>query len=277
MSAALRGVRGAESVIVKTATAIVLTAMLLPIVTVVTISFTAATTIQFPPPSLSMRWYSATWDMLFGADADIVRLREALTTSLRIGALSAVLCLIVGVPAAYALVRYEFPGQRLANELVDLPVVFPAIVLGIAMLIIVSALPFDLGMTQLVLAHSIIALPFMIRNVATSLHGLDPSLQEAAYTLGASPLRGFFEIVLPVIRGGIASGIMLVFVLSFNEFTLTYFLSTVDVFPLSMWLFQQSNTTLNPSIFAVSTLIIVINIMIVVLVDLVAGSPTAKN
>ena len=80
------------------------------------------------------------------------------------------------------------------------------------------------------------------------------------------------EIILPLIRGGIVSGLLLVFVLSFNEFTLTYFLYTVDVYPLSMWLFQQSNTSLNPAIFAVSTLIIVLNVFIVFVLDRMIGS-----
>jgi putative spermidine/putrescine transport system permease protein len=267
----LSGIKGFEARLVKFATAAILVLMLLPIVTVAILSFTSAATTQFPPPGFGLRWYRVTWSMLFGPDADMVRLREALLTSLMVGGATALVCLAVGLPAAYALVRYDFKGKTLVDELVDLPVIFPAIVLGIALLIVASALPFDPGVAQLIVAHSIIALPFMIRNIAASLHGLDPSLQEAANTLGATPLRAFAEIVLPVIRGGIASGLMIVFVLSFNEFTLTYFLSSVDVFPLSIWLFQKSNSTLDPSIFAVSTIIILINIAIIIVVDRLAG------
>ena len=97
--------------------------------------------------------------MMFRADAGIIRLREAFLTSLQIGAATAVLCLAAGVPAAYAPTHGDFPGRRLADRMVDLPVAFPAIVLGIALLVIVSALPFELGMAQLVLAHAILALP----------------------------------------------------------------------------------------------------------------------
>lgn len=267
----LRGVGRGEAFAVKGLAAIVIIWMLLPIATVIVISFTASTTTQFPPPGFSLHWYQRVFDMLFGPDAEVSRLGEALATSLEVATLAAILCFVVGLPAAYALARCEFRLKALVNDLIDLPVAFPAIVFGIALLIVVSILPVDLDLLQLVIPHAIIGLPFMIRNIAASLNGLDGSLQEAARTLGASPARAFFEIVLPIARNGIASGLMIVFVLSFNEFTLTYFLSTVDIFPLSMWLFQQSNSTLDPTIFAVSTLIIAINAVIISLVDRFAG------
>jgi putative spermidine/putrescine transport system permease protein len=104
------------------------------------------------------------------------------------------------------------------------------------------------------------------------MHGMDPALEEAAKTLGASGVRAFAEIVLPLARGGIASGALLVFILSFNEFTLSYFLYTVDVFPLSIWLFQQSNTSFSPAIFAVSSLMILLNILIILALDMLIGN-----
>jgi putative spermidine/putrescine transport system permease protein len=105
-----------------------------------------------------------------------------------------------------------------------------------------------------------------------AMRGIDPALEEAAKTLGASPFRMFREIVLPLSGGGIASGAILVFILSFNEFTLSYFLYTVDVFPLPIWLFQQANTSFSPAVFAVSSLIVVINVAAVLVLDtLVSG------
>ena len=104
-----------------------------------------------------------------------------------------------------------------------------------------------------------------------SMRGIDPALQEAARTLGASSVRAFVDIVLPLARHGILSGALLVFIISFNEFTLSYFLYTIDVFPLSIWLFQQSNTSFSPAIFAISTLTILITIGVILTVDLVAG------
>jgi putative spermidine/putrescine transport system permease protein len=265
------GRSGVEARLILIATIVLLGLAVLPIAMVIAISFTAGTTVQFPPPGLSLRWYREVWEMLAAEPSGLSRLRESLVASLEIAAATSVLCLVTGLPAAYALVRRRFRGRVLAEELLGLPVVFPTVVLGIALLVIVSATGIDFGAFQIVVAHAIIGLPFMIRNCTAALHGLDPALEEAARTLGASAPRAFWEVVLPLIRGGVASGAILVFVLSFNEFTLCYFLYTIDVFPLSIWLFQQSNTSFSPAVFAVSALLVLLNVLIITGVDLAIG------
>jgi putative spermidine/putrescine transport system permease protein len=265
------GRHGIEAAIVKALTFVLLLALLAPIAMVVAMSFTPATTLQFPPPGLSLRWYEDVWSLVSGPDAAIARLPESLAASLEIAAATSVVCLMAGVPASYALVRFRFPGRSLMEELLGLPVVFPTVVLGVALLMLVSQSGLDLGMAQIVIAHSIIGLPFMMRNCMASMRGIDPVLQEAAQTLGASSLRAFVEIVLPLARQGIVSGALMVFIISFNEFTLSYFLYTIDVFPLSIWLFQQSNTSFSPAIFAVSTLTILMSVVVILAVDLLAG------
>lgn len=244
---------------------------LLPIFVIVILSFTATTTLQFPPPEIGLRWYREMWLMIAGPDSGFLRLKEAFLTTLIIASLASLLCVVAGVPAAYALTRRSFFTKGLVEELIGLPVVFPAVVLGVALLTFVSSLGLRLGTFQLVIAHAIIGLPFMVRNCLASLTGVDQSLEAAAQTLGAPPLRAFFETTLPLMRAGIASGTMLVFVLSFNEFTLAYFLYTVDVFPLSIWLFQQSNTSFSPVILAISAVMIVVNVVAILAVDRVAG------
>ncbi|MGE0769985.1 MAG: ABC transporter permease [Hyphomicrobiaceae bacterium] len=265
------GRHGLEAFIVKGVTFTLLLVLLAPIVMVIAMSFTAATTLQFPPPALSLHWYEEVWALLAGPDADFARLTESLIVSLEIAAAASLVCVLAGVPASYAMVRLPFRGRGLIEELLGLPVVFPTVVLGVALLMLISQSGIDLGMGQIVIAHSIIGLPFMMRNCMASMRGIDPVLQEAARTLGASDLRAFFDIVLPLARQGIVSGTLLVFIISFNEFTLSYFLYTIDVFPLSIWLFQQSNTSFSPAIFAVSTLTILITVGVILAVDLLAG------
>lgn len=265
------GRQGVEAAIVKGITLVLVLLLLAPIVMVVAMSFTAGTTLQFPPPGLSLRWYAEVWALLTGPDAAIARLGESLAVSLQIATATSILCVLAGVPASYALVRLQFPGRSFVEELLGLPVVFPTVVLGVALLMLVSQSGLDLGMGQIVIAHAIIGLPFMMRNCMASMRGIDPVLQEAAKTLGASGARAFVEIVLPLSREGIVSGALLVFIISFNEFTLSYFLYTIDVFPLSIWLFQQSNTSFSPAIFAVSTLTIFITVSVILAVDLLAG------
>jgi len=210
--------------------------------------------------------------MLIGADASLLRLREAMVASLMIAGGAAMTAAVTGVPAAYALIRFRFPGRLAVEQYLGLPLIFPSVVLGISLLVIVTLLPFNLGMVQIIIAHSLIGLPFMIRNCMAALDGVDPHLEEAARTLGASWLTAFADITFPLMRSGVASGILLVFIISYNEFTLSYFLYTVDVFPLPIWLFQQSNTSFSPAVFAVSSLIILVNVMVVFVVDRVIGS-----
>lgn len=265
------GRTGFEASMIRSLTLILLLLFLAPIGTVVLISFTSGTTLQFPPPGFSLRWYAEVWGMVFGPNAGIARLAESILVSLEIAALTAAVCMLAGIPACYALERFRFPGRALIEELLGLPVVFPAVVLGIALLVLVSVAGLDLGLFQIVAAHSVIGLPFMMRNCLASMRGIDHSLEESARVLGASPVRAFFEIVLPLARGGIVSGALLVFILSFNEFTLSYFLYTVDVFPLSIWLFQQANTSFSPAVFAVSSLIVVLNVAAILIVDGIAA------
>lgn len=270
------GRSGPEARLITALTCILLLLLLLPIVMVLAMSFTSVTTLQFPPPDLSLRWYAEVWSMLSDAQGDFTRLRESFETSFLIAAATSMVCLVAGVPASYALVRFRFLGRRVVEELLlSVPIIFPTVVLGVSLLVIVSISGVDLGIFQIVIAHSIIGLPFMMRNCVAALHGIDPSLQEAAKTLGASSVRAFVEVILPLIRGGMSSGVLLVFILSFNEFTLSYFLYTVDVFPLSIWLFQQSNTSFSPAIFAVSSLMIVINIAVILIVDKAFGTQRA--
>jgi putative spermidine/putrescine transport system permease protein len=281
MSAApdVTGRSGSEWRLIKLIAGVLILLMLSPIVMVVLMSFTGGATLQFPPPGLSFRWYQEVWQLLVGPDADLVRLREAVIESLQIAALTSVVTVLAGVPASYALTRYGFTGKAVTEELLGLPVVFPAVVLGIALLVLFSRLSVDLGLFQIVIAHSIIGLPFLMRNCMAAMQGVDPALEEAAKTLGASPLRMFREIVLPLAGGGIASGAILVFILSFNEFTLSYFLYTVDVFPLPIWLFQQANTSFSPAVFAVSSLVVVVNVAAVLVLDtlIASGSSVSKR
>ena len=263
--------QGLEATLITWITVVVLALIFSPIIVVMLMSFTAGTTLQFPPPGFSLQWYAEVWRSATGEVSSFARLTESFRVSATIAALAATICVLAGVPASYALVRYRFSGRAAVEELLGLPVVFPSVVLGIACLILVSASNLRLGVWQIVIPHAIIFLPFMMRNCTTALREVDPALEEAARTLGASPLRTFVEIVLPLMRGGIVSGVLLVFILSFNEFTLSYFLHSVDVFPLPILLFQESYTSFSPAIFAVSSLAILLNVAIILIVDAIWG------
>ncbi|QEX24313.1 ABC transporter permease [Hypericibacter adhaerens] len=251
-------------------TGLLLLIMLSPILTVVVMSLTDGSTLQFPPPGFSLRWYRSAWELL--ADpADTGRFREALVTSLAISLTVMILASAAGIPAAYALVRHRFRGKPLVEILVTLPLVFPLVVLGISFLVIVSELGIEQGFLRIVVAHVILVLPFVVRNCVASLTALPLSHEEAARVLGANWWRSLMEIVLPTMKPGIVAGMLLAFIVSFNEFTVAYFLYTIDVFPLPVWLFSRSNTSLDPTIFALSSGVILLDFILIWILDRLVG------
>ena len=255
-------------------TLVVLLAVISPIVMVVVMSFTTAETPTFPPPGWSLRWYESI--LLFvtdqGAALGSGRFMESVATSLLIGAVVMVLAVAVGVPASYALVRYRFPGKLFVEQLISLSLVFPAVVMGIALLMMTSRIPGDMGFAGIVTAHVIITFPFVVRNCTAALRGVSVTLEEAARTLGAGWWRTFYEVVFPLMRPGILAGGLIAFILSFNEFTVTYFLYTVDVQPFPIWLFSRSNTSLDPTIFALASVVIIFDVILIWFLDRIAGN-----
>ncbi len=256
-------------------TIVLLAIMLAPIAIIIFISFTVGDSLQFPPPEMGLRWYRSVWRLL-SEPSDISRLQGALATSLAISAAVMVLSAAVGTPAAYALARYRFPGRGLIEALLALPLIFPLVVLGVALLVIASLLGVEWGFARIIVAHVTLTLPFVIRNVLASMHALPRSQEEAAKVLGAPGWRIAYEIVLPGVRTGIIAGMLFAFIISFNEFTVAYFLYTVDVFPLSVWIFSRSNTVLDPTIFAIASIIIVLDVVLIILLDRWSSAKTVS-
>ena len=137
----------------------------LPILTMIVMSFSGASNLDFPPSSYSLQWYKAAWNTFVSPDAsDVLSLGKAMTTSLWVACLTMVLATLVAVPASYALTRCEFRGKGVALQLMSLPLVFPMVVLGLALLLIFDSLPFQMNTSRLVIAHVILALPFVVKN-----------------------------------------------------------------------------------------------------------------
>lgn len=270
---AVRGRRrwDVETLILGGMTTVLLFLILSPILMVVIVSFSAGRTLEFPPPGWGLGWYERALDLLVGEAGRVERFGESMLTSLAIACTTMVLGVGVGVPAAYALVRLRFRAKLLVEQLISLPVVFPLIVLGVSLLVMASNLGIELGFWRMVVGHVIITFPFVVRNCTASLRGINPTLEEAAWTLGASWTRTFVEILLPLMRPGILAGMLLAFILSFNEFTVSYFLYTVDVFPLPIWLFQRSTTSLDPTIFSLSSVVIVVDVVLIWVLDRMVG------
>jgi putative spermidine/putrescine transport system permease protein len=201
-----------------------------PIVIVLITAFSPTDFFVFPPPGLSLRWFVA----FFNTDS----LREAFLRSIQIATASAMLATVLGSMAALVVARRKGFLASLLQTLFLAPLIFPAIVLGLALLLffkLIGGMPEFIG---LVLAHAILGMPFVIRSVSASLLAVDPVLEEASQSLRAGPLRTFGLVTLPLIWPGILSGAMFAFILSFGELNTALFLTGPGITTLPIEIFS---------------------------------------
>ena len=181
------------------------------------------------------------------------------------------IAVVLGVAAAFPLVRGRFRGREALNALLMSPLVLPSLVYGLAALIFVSALGFSLSIGVLVLSHVAIIVPYVIRTTAASLALLDPHLEEAARSLGANIWRTFVHVVLPNLLPGIATGGAFAFISSFDNLTVSLFLAGPRVETLPIRLFSMIEFDLDPSVAAISTVLVLITLAVVLLAHRAVG------
>lgn len=225
--------------------------VLAPLVAVVWVSFFYDKIISFPPSGYTLHWYVNAWR--------VDRFLHGFLLSLELGAIATSISLVVGVPAALALARSEFAGREAVHAVLMSPMVVPGIVSGAAIYMffieveVATDVPLAGSLFGLVLAHTLIALPWTVRLVTASLIGVDRSLAEAAMSLGATPLVTFFRITLPVIRPGIVAGAMFSFVVSFIDLEKSLFLIGPGRTTLPIEMVNYLEWNIDPTIAAVAT------------------------
>jgi len=219
------------------AAGLVLAYLVAPSLVVIAMSFSGGLFLEFPPRVLSTRWHLAYWSSTPWLDATL--------RSVKVAVLVTVLATVTGTMASAALARLDFRGKALLSALVISPVIVPTIVLLIGTTV------------GLVLAHTVLALPFVVLNVTAVLLKLDRSLERAARVLGAGPVRTFVQVMLPMLWPGIASGAIFAFLTSFDEIVIAMFISGSDP-TLPKLMFDGIRYELNPMVAAVSSQLIVV-------------------
>lgn len=251
---------------------IVLFLAALPILTMIAMSFSASDMLDFPPHNYSLRWYRAAWHTFVSPDAsDVLSMGSALTTSLTVAISTMFIATLVSVPAAYALSRYRFRGKPAVEQLVALPLVYPLVMLGLSLLLVFNVLPVELGVFRLIIAHVILALPFTVKNCAASVAAIGPEFEEAACVMGASPRRALFDVVLPLMKPGILAGMLFAFIISFNEFTVTFFLYGINTMTLPVWLYSRTVSSLDPTVFSFAVFIVAIDFALIWVLEKLIG------
>lgn len=242
-------------VVFRVLAALALILMLAPAVVTVMAAFSAGNYLQFPPQGFSLKWIRQfLTSPLF---------LENFTFSFRLALLVTVISTILGSAAAVGLTRAQFPGREAVRTLLLAPIVLPGMVLGLALLAYYAALKLPLMRTYagLVVAHVLVTVPFVFASVTAALARFDIALEEAARSMGAGPLRAFWDVTVKVNAQAIMAGATFAFVVSFGQFDVSLFLAGADMLPLPVALYNSIRFRTDPTIaaagvFAISTVIV---------------------
>lgn len=237
--------------------------LLAPLVIVMAISFTDSNFIRFPPQGFSLKWYAAI--------STVPGVVDALILSLQLAALSTVISSTLGTLAALGLTMRRVPGKELVTSFLLSPLVFPSLVVGVALLQFYRATHYDNVFMGLLLAHVVITVPYATRTVIASLEVFDFNLVDAARTLGADGRRAFFEVILPLIRPGVVAGAVFGFIVSFDNYTVSMFLSDAKNLTLPIRLFHFVDRALDPTVAAMSSALILLAVVMLIVGERLIG------
>ncbi len=234
-----------------------------PLVIIASASFSDTTYLKFPGEGFTLRWYA----QIFKIHSFVA----AAKMSVFIAVAATLIALILGVPAAYALNRYPMKGKEAIQSLFLSPVLIPVIVLGFVMLRYVVNQYHLPVIASLLVGHTILSIPYIMRVVTASLSNFDFATEEAARSLGATQMYTFFKIVVPNIKSGIASACIMAIINSFNNVSLSAFLTGAGVTMLPIEMMAYVEYHFDPTIAALATLLMVITLGVMLLIEKTLG------
>jgi len=231
--------------------------LLAPILVVVIAPFGDTGYLAFPPQGFTLRWYEAAF-----SDG---RYLAAFMLSFQLAAITAVISSALGVGAAYAITRHSFFGAKALEAFFLSPLILPTLVMAVALTMYLSHSGLPVGTWRLVAAHTILCIPYVIRIVLPLLQRFDRSLEEAALSLGATPLHSFFLVLVPVIRPAVVAGAAMAFITSFDEVVLALFLSVPGATTLPVMIYSSVQLGFEPLVAAVAGILVCMTAVVMVL------------
>src|SRR5262245_19474140 len=222
--------------------------LVLPIFIVVPMSFSASRFLAFPPPAWSVRWYneyfaSAEWMLATGV-------------SLQVAAATCLLATPIGVSAAYAIHVRKTRATEIAYALLMVPLMIPHIVVAVGVFFLFARVKLNNTLTGIILAHTMLAIPFVLITALSGLQGFDMNQERAAQSLGVNRLTAFLKVTAPQIKGSIIAGALFAFISSLDEVVVSRFLSGGPTSTLPKRMFVALRDEVDPTIAAISSLLI---------------------
>jgi putative spermidine/putrescine transport system permease protein len=244
-------------------TAAMVVFILAPLLVTVAISISDTQFVVFPPRGFTLRWYAKVL-----TDPDF---QDSLSFSFTLAVAVTAGALLLGVPAAFAVTRHQFPGRGIAVAALLSPLIFPVLITGVALLQLFSRIGSNSTPLNMLIAHVLVTTPYVVRTVAASLTLADLTLEDAARTLGAGRWRVFRRITIPQIAPGVAAGALFAFMVSFDNFPISLWLADAQHNPIPLLIFQMIGNVFEPTVAVISTLMIVLAMVIVVILERVMG------
>ena len=239
--------------------------MIAPIGIAVLMSFTDGASLRFPPEGFSLRWYAALIDPVRSA-----QIQQAALNSLEIAAYATLCAAIIAAPAAFGVARSSSRTAASVEPILLSPLVLPSLVFSLAALLTISRLGGGPSILAVIIGHTLIFAPLLYRTTLAVAQGLDPSLEEASTTLGASRVRTFRRVTLPALLPGVFAGAFLVFMQSMDNVSITLFLGDPARTVLPLRMFAMIEETLDARVAAMSGILILAAIVALIVVQKLA-------
>lgn len=249
-----------NKVFVRTIAALVLIFLVLPTFIVIPLSFSSSKYMEFPPPGFSLQWYESFFNNPMWMDS--------LWLSIKVGIGTMILATIIGTMASVTLARVKNKFTEFLYFLFIIPMVIPLIIVAIVVYSLFIRMNLQGSYFGLVLAHTIIAIPYVITTVLGALKSYDIRIEQAAISLGAHPLKAFLKVTVPVISPALVSGALFAFVTSFDELIIAIFISDTftKTLPVKMW--EDIRMEIDPTLAALASILIGISILIFAIMEI---------
>jgi len=238
---------------------LVMVFLLLPIAIIIIFSFNPTSATVFPMSGFTTKWYkeAITNEMII----------SSLLNSIYVGLIVALISVCIGVITSFALTRYHFKFKEIMLYVALIPISFPAVIMGIALLsFFVSILDISTSLLTVTLSHVVFCAPFVILVMNSRLSEFDISIEEAAKDLGANTLQTFRYVTFPLIRPSLIGSMMLAFAVSFDEFPVTFFVvGRKNTLPIVIW--GMLRRGISPSINAIATIVLVVSVTLIIVAN----------
>ncbi|ABC22845.1 ABC transporter permease [Rhodospirillum rubrum] len=237
----------------------VLVFLMAPILAIIPLSFNGGQFLTYPLQGFSLRWYAA-----FLTDPVWIR---ALRNSLIIGIVSTILATGLGTLASLGLVRAKFRGKGLVMAVLLSPMIVPVVITAVGFYLFFAPLGLTANYPGLILAHTVLAAPFVVISVTATLQGFDMNLARAAASLGADQVTTFRRVILPLIAPGVASGALFAFATSFDEVVVVLLVAGPEQRTLPREMFSGIRENISPTITAVATVLILFSTLLLIALE----------